>query len=326
MAEEEDYQKFLDFDWSDSRWQAYLENLYPTPNQRQIVRFKKKWYKKNVDPNFDDSYEPYEPPPPPPPPREPTPNDGRMGDEPPPVNFPSASYTDGTRWAVMGKKSTICFAAYAMSLTIATGAFALVFPSYQALLILVSAFVLEILAKYGLKFKTEYMHAVLLDDVGALPIMDLTLLTPGIHPTLRTVALTPSFLTALMSFAQICKNHGKLPARVSDFFAPLAEPKARYQIMKVRAYVEVGIGFLLLGGIFVAMAAPFSALLYWNFMVMRYMMSSWTQHTFASIDNTLSPMLNMIPGIKQGYAWLKGSLYGFVDPQSKRAGRLCTIL
>merc|ERR1719491_2584101 len=170
------------------------------------------------------------------------------------------------------------------------------------------------------------MHAVLLDDVGALPIMVLTLLTPGIHPTLRTISLAPSFLTALMSFAQICKNHAKLPASVRDFFGPLAEPKARFQIMKVRSHVEVGLGFLLLGGIFAAMAAPFSALLYWNFMVMRYMMSSWTQHTFLIIDGKLNPVLGKIPGIKQGYAALKRSLFGFVDPQSKRAGRLCTIL
>jgi len=54
----EGYQKFLEFDWSDERWQTYLDGLYPPPNHKQVLRFKKKWYKKNVDSDFDDTYEP----------------------------------------------------------------------------------------------------------------------------------------------------------------------------------------------------------------------------------------------------------------------------
>jgi len=326
MAEE--YQVFLDFDWSDVRWQEYLGNLFPEPNPKQMLRFKKKWYKKNIDPNFDDTYEPPGAAPSQPPPATAPASATGAASEAAGMNFPSASYTDGTRWAVMGSKSTICFLAYSMALTLGTGSFALVFPPYQALLILVSAFILEILAKYGFKFKTEYMHAVLLDDVGAMPIMSLTLLTPGLHPHLRTVALAPAFLTALMSFSQICKYHEKLPLVIRDFFTPLAEPKARFLIMKVRAQVELALGFSLVTGIFIGLAAPFSAILFWNFMVMRYMMSAWTQHAFKSIDNTLNPVLGKIPGVKQLYGLLKNTLHGFVDADAKKAGgiRLCTIL
>merc|ERR1719422_2262909 len=126
----EDYQTFLDFDWSDARWQTYLDNLYPTPNRHQILKFKKKWYKKNVDPNFDITYEPPSYATSDPDPAR-VPGGGQMAEEPA-LNFPSASYTDGTRWAVMGKKSTICFVASAMSLTMATGSFAFVFPPYQS--------------------------------------------------------------------------------------------------------------------------------------------------------------------------------------------------
>jgi len=333
----EDYQVFLDYDWSDQRWQDYLGNLYPTPSGKSLVKFKKKWYKKNVDANFDDTYEPpcAEPQEPVPPPA--APSGGSSGYSGGPsgapsaageqgLNFPSASYTDGTRWAVMGHKSTICFVVYAMSLSLTIGSFAFVFPPYQSLLIMVSAFILEILANYGLKLSADYMHAVLLDDIGAMPIMNLTLLTPGLHPVLRTLALLPSFVSALMSFSQICKYHEKIPMPIRDFFAPLAEPKARFQIMKVRAHVEVALGISLVTGIFIALAAPFSAILFWNFMVMRYMMSSWTQLAFRSIDSTLNPTLSKIPGVKQLYGALKRSLYSFVDPDSKKSGRLCTIL
>merc|ERR1719409_947781 len=51
--------KFEAFAWeSDEGWQGYLSNLYPQPSAGQLLKFKKKWYKKNVDPDFDDTYEP----------------------------------------------------------------------------------------------------------------------------------------------------------------------------------------------------------------------------------------------------------------------------
>merc|ERR1712060_123564 len=103
--------------------------------------------------------------------------------------------------------------------------------------VLVSSFVLEILAKYGLKFNTQYVHSVLLDDVGVMPIMALTLLTPGLHPAIRMFALVPPSLTALLSFSQICKAHTRLPNVVRDFFAPIAGVSARYQVMQFRAGV-----------------------------------------------------------------------------------------
>lgn len=317
----EGYQKFLDFDWSDDRWQTYLNGLYPPPNHKQVLKFKKKWYKKTIDSDFDDTYEP--------PSSMPSSSSGSAGGT---GGASSASnpfdgvYSDGSRWAIMGPKATICFVAYAVSLTVAVGAVAGVFPPYQALVVLVSSFVLEILAKYGLKFNTQYLHSVLLDDVGVMPIMALTLLTPGLHPGIRMFALVPPSLTALLSFSQICKVHTRLPNVVRDFFSPLAEVSARYQVMQGRATAEVALGFVLIIGVFTVRAAPITALLFWNFMMMRYMMSPWTKASFRKIDSFVDPVLSKIPGISHGYAAMKRSLYGFVDPESRRAGRLCNIL
>merc|ERR1712083_426239 len=159
-----------------------------------------------------------------------------------------------------------------------------------------------------------------------MPIMALTLLTPGLHPAIRMFALVPPSLTATLSFAQICKAHAKLHPAVREFFSPLAEAGARYKVMQVRADVEVALGFVLIGGVFTARAAPISALLFWNFMMMRYMMSPWTQATFRKIDKTLNPVLGKLPGISNGYSALKRGLYSFVNPESKRAGRLCPLL
>eukprot|EP00413_Alexandrium_margalefii_P039569 CAMPEP_0204587944 /NCGR_PEP_ID=MMETSP0661-20131031/48334_1 /ASSEMBLY_ACC=CAM_ASM_000606 /TAXON_ID=109239 /ORGANISM="Alexandrium margalefi, Strain AMGDE01CS-322" /LENGTH=333 /DNA_ID=CAMNT_0051597707 /DNA_START=40 /DNA_END=1041 /DNA_ORIENTATION=- len=330
----EAYQRFIDFDWSDERWQSYLGGLYPPPNHKQVVKFKKKWYKRTVDADFDEAYEP-----------EgasssssggaasssggAASSSGAKGSWPPPPSFSSFAnvvYNDGARWAVMGPKATICFVAYAVALTMAVGAVAGVFPAYQALVVLVGALLLEILAKYGLKFNGQYVKSVVLDDVGVMPIMALTLLTPGMHPAIRLLALVPAFLTALMSFAQICKAHARLPSRVRDFFSPLAEVSARYQVMQVRADAEVVLGFVLIGGMFTGRAVMITVLLFWNFMMMRYMMSSWTQASFRKIDRVLSVVLGRIPGVRNLYALVKRQLYSYVDPESRKGGHLCTIL
>jgi len=35
-----------------------LNNLYPPPNVKQLEKIKKKWYKKNEDPDFDIEFDP----------------------------------------------------------------------------------------------------------------------------------------------------------------------------------------------------------------------------------------------------------------------------
>lgn len=315
--------EFLEFDWSDDRWRAYLNGLYPPPSQKQVERFKRKWYKKNIDPDFDDTYEP-------PAAAAPADSDGGAkhddaGVGPVPM-LPNGVYSDGSRWAVMGQKATICFSIHALALTVAVGSIAGVFPPYQALVLLTMALILEILAKYGFKLSSEYVQNVLLDDAGVMPIIAVTLLTPGMHPYLRMCSLVPPFITVTMSFAQICRNSPKIYDSVRDYFSPLSQPSARYKLMQARAHVEVGLGFLLIVGVFTMRAAPICALLFWNVMMMRYMMNSFTQASFKKIDDVFQPTCGQIPGVSYGYAALKRGLYGFVDPNSKRAGKLCTIL
>jgi len=317
----EGYKKFQDFDWSDARWQTYLSGLYPQPKHQQVLKYKKKWYKRTIDPEFDDTHEP------------PSVSTSASGNAGPSTRSGAGSSTgppfvddDGSRWSTMRSKATICMIAYSMAMTMSAGAFAGALPAYQAILLLVGAFILEILAKYGLKFNQQYLQSIVLDDVSAMPFMALTALTPGLHQTIRTLALVPPFITALLSFAQICKFHANVPAFIRNFFSPLAEISARWRAMQARADLEVGLGFVIVGGVFMGRAAPISALLFWNFMMMRYMMNEWTKASFRKIDGVLNPILGKIPGISRLYEMLKHGLYSFVDPESGRSGRLCTIL
>lgn len=49
--------KYTSFDFSNSNWQTYLANLYPSPNYTQIEKVKRKWYKANIDSSFDMDYD-----------------------------------------------------------------------------------------------------------------------------------------------------------------------------------------------------------------------------------------------------------------------------
>lgn len=43
--------------FSNSHFVAYFENIFPTPNMKQLEKIKRKWYKSNIDPNFDINYD-----------------------------------------------------------------------------------------------------------------------------------------------------------------------------------------------------------------------------------------------------------------------------
>lgn len=50
----EQIQRYKDFDIiADNRWKAYINTVYPAPNLEQLDKLKKKWYKNNVDSEFD---------------------------------------------------------------------------------------------------------------------------------------------------------------------------------------------------------------------------------------------------------------------------------
>ena len=51
---EEKYKKFKDYNWDNSKeWNSYFTNIFPTPTQNKALRYKKKFYRNKIDPDFD---------------------------------------------------------------------------------------------------------------------------------------------------------------------------------------------------------------------------------------------------------------------------------
>lgn len=54
----EKYTRYKRYNWTDEKWQSYLNNIYPIPKAALLEKIRKKWYKKNVDPDFDIEFDP----------------------------------------------------------------------------------------------------------------------------------------------------------------------------------------------------------------------------------------------------------------------------
>mmetsp|Transcript_88380 Transcript_88380/g.248996 ORF Transcript_88380/g.248996 Transcript_88380/m.248996 type:complete len:314 (+) Transcript_88380:67-1008(+) len=309
------YQQFLDFNWSNEKWQAYLDGLYPTPTHKQILKFKKKWYKKSVDAEFDESYEPS--------------SSGVAADSGPsatsgPAGMPTSG--DVAKWAALGSRALPCFVIYAGGMALAVASVFGIFPASKALMALAVASVFDVLSRHAFKFSKEYLQNVMMDEAGRQCLGTMALLMPGLHKSLAVVGLVPSFLMALLSVAQIAKACDRVPGFLRKAFSPMAEPSAQYPMMQVKADAEVGAGFFLIVGVFMGLSSPMSPLLYWNVMTIRYAMSAWTQASFRKIDGLLSLVLGRIPLVSTVYSKLKDFLYGFVDPARRRQASSCNIL
>ena len=56
---EQKYREFKKFDWTLSdKWQNYLNNIFPTPSRDVLEKIRRKWYKNNIDKDFDINYQP----------------------------------------------------------------------------------------------------------------------------------------------------------------------------------------------------------------------------------------------------------------------------
>ncbi len=53
------FKEYRKYDWTLSeKWQSYLNNIFPTPSRELLEKKRRKWYKDNIDKEFDVTYEP----------------------------------------------------------------------------------------------------------------------------------------------------------------------------------------------------------------------------------------------------------------------------
>jgi len=103
------------------------------------------------------------------------------------------------------------------------------------------------------------------------------------------------------------------------------------QIVNFNASLEMMIGFLFIFQAFTGGQSFLAVMMWWQYLRMRYMMSQYTKHSFASLRATLDRVL-LGPGtycprpLGSLYEKVKGFLSGMTDPSLAQQRSMCTIM
>jgi hypothetical protein len=283
---EERYNRFTEYDFvHSSAWQSYLEALYFNPTLAQVIKLKRKWYKANVDPEFDINFDPSAATPPP----------------------PQQSYQQynptGSRTGSANTLGLIECVLFAMILP----AIAFEKAAHFAL----AAFVCGFLSNYGVpRLNSEYWRtAVFSDDLHSVVFCFIFFMYPSLG-----LWLLPIAIGGVSRLGEILNIHPKVPA----FLKPLARAvhMKKYELDMQKAKVEIGLGFALLVLGLVGSGSLMFAFLYWNFMRMKYMVNSYTAAAFSSLRLAGDSYIRRAPSLVQT-AWekLKAGCDALTAPQ-----------
>mmetsp|Transcript_22302 Transcript_22302/g.47804 ORF Transcript_22302/g.47804 Transcript_22302/m.47804 type:complete len:328 (+) Transcript_22302:13-996(+) len=327
MALTEAEEAFLTFDWTNEGWQKYFNELYPQPNHAQAMKFKKKWYRANIDSSLDANFDPLEA--------------DRARRE---ASETKSKKTDGGP----GLSSSEAFANVApaavsslsrpmkrMSLllhlvSVICGFCYLPFGAdlyFKALQAFCFGFVVELYGKYGRpRLQVAWWRPILLDD--AFCSLILTMMFLPARPLVFVLAM-PTLSSVLFCGEAVKSDEAVLPAALGFLKQRLlacVEPKRKQTVLQLRSDIEVGVVFLLITMALLSQGNVVLPLIFLNFMRIRYLVNPFTQASFKKVDSRVSPMFEKIPGV--GWVWnkFKGFLYSCVDKDKLTKTPKCSIL
>lgn len=242
------YKRFLEYDFEKSKgWKQFLKHLPLNPAKEQIPLFKRKWYKDNIDREFNVDYTP--PPPPPPNSFEYKPN-------------PTCQGTPN----LLGLTEVILFL---MIIPAGTANIGLYFA--------IAAFFCGLVANTGVpRMNAEYWTLVTFsDDLHSLVFCSMFLMYSS------SMWFLPVIIGAASRICEILYSFKGTPASLKGLIKPMFDQKFEMDFMK--AQVEVGMGA---ATAFIAVTGTQGLIFtfaYINFLRMKHMVNKHTTTAFASI-------------------------------------------
>ena len=263
---------FQEFEWRNSEWKLYLENLYPPPPLSKIEYYKRKWFKNNI--NSALALES---------------NQGKR---------------DGTYAKHPNAQSTTTKTSYIPSIYTATpplllfiglifsAVYTLPFVSRRvlrfALAFYISGFVFSMFSRFGkIQWNTHYWQTCIADhSFQALLITTATLILQSwislISPTLSAIVLLGETSSQWMTLIP-----RSLAAHVSVVAATRKINTNRYRLLEFQADVEIFVGFFILILLFMRYTSGITVLLYFNALRFKYQLSPLTQAAFQKIHQKI---------------------------------------
>ena len=262
-------EKYEKFSWSTSeQWQDYLRNIYPSPTLAQVVKIKRKWYRQHIDPQL-----PIDP--------SSAPQSSSTSESPPrPSRQASSSRSSGLLWL---PGLLFCLLPYAWFLG-------------KSLRLSIAAFAVGVFSKYGLpRLNMDYWRPVATDDdMHSVVYCLLLLIFPDGLAIQIPILLGAAcwVVSAMMTFPTL-QRYGR--------------SVNIYTLASLKADSEVALGFFSVVSILAPNGSFVLALLLWQFLRMKYMLSTLTQSSFAKLK-------------MHGDALLVGGMLGTMWDKVKRLG------
>ena len=257
---EQKYKAFSQYDWRNSSdWQLYYENLTPKPPGNRIEHWKKKFYKLKVDEDFDIKWEA---------PAIPQSNPSRPTSTSQNFNYPSANPPFTT-----GSTLDIIFAGLECGMWLYFFV-SLFLVRHQILKILCLALVIRTFRRVGYpKFKMEFAQNLFLDEHFQLLLYSCLLFIDRIN----YFVLVPQMITAVLNIADFFKTYLKIT--VFDFVF-----RKRVELAKVRANLEIAVGFFLILGVFIGLNTFILPIFFWQYMRFKYIVNKDIESSFYRLN------------------------------------------
>ena len=288
---EEKYKKFKEYDWVSSKeWQLYYTNLFPSPPPSKILKYKKKFYRNKIDPDFDVNYTP---------PNEEE-NSYSTSNNTSSSTSNSSTNTNTTNQDAFSTEQT--FETYKAAQTLAKPIqspqlqlletfllvlFLLSLPfRYKTVLIGIIAFLVRTIRIVGIpKFDITYLQVFIMNDSCHSLLFTLQTMADR----LNYYMMLPVVISAIIA---ICDNLNSLNLNIGfKNYIDLINNK-REDLIQSKSYIEVAIGFVSIAGIFLKINSIITPILYWQIMRVRYTLNPYIKKSFSDLNDLANNIKN----------------------------------
>ena len=284
---DEKYKQFKEYNWVESpEWQLYYSNLYPTPPPNKILRYKKKFYRNKIDPNFDIEYEP---------PEEKEKENSTNSN--PSANTQNYSYQNPPNQESYSNEQT--FEAYRAAQSLARPINSTPLLTIETLLLFlfilslplrkrtnflaIISFLIRTIRLVGIpQFNMTYLQAILMNDACHSLLFSLQI----IMDKFNYYMIFPVIVSAVLALSENTK--------LMNINIPYADTmiKNKENIIQGRAHIEVAIGFVSILGIFLKLNSILTPIIYWQLIRVRYTLNPYIKETFKEINKYANSVKN----------------------------------
>ena len=293
---DEKYKEFLAYNWVDSKeWQLYYSNLFPTPPPSKILRYKKKFYRNKIDPNFDIDYQP--------PQEEEKPSSNNTQYSSANQNYSnqqsqeafSNEQTFETYKAAQSLARPINSSSLLLIETLILILFILSLPiRYRTNLLSIIAFLVRTIRLVGIpQFNMTYLQAALMNDACHTLLFAAQIFIDQFNYYL----LFPVIVSSVIALCDNLKSfNAKIP--IAQQYVDIVNNK-KEEIIQSRAHIEVAIGFVTIIGIFFKLNSVITPIIYWQLIRVRYTLNPYIKQSFKEINQYANNFKNSekCPGI-----------------------------